>query len=158
MKLNLMLNHGAIIYDEVMGCYTVVILLINHSSSNVYMILNWLASFANVFKTRLQQCIDNLSEKEIRSLEEGVNYKPFSRLIECILMAYNGTDLQSAFAGIEQRHLFQEESRRMINQQAIKRRVSYSQLLSWGALGCTFMLYIVAPMVLAIIEMLGQLL
>lgn len=158
MKLNLMLNHGAIIYDEVMGCYTVVILLINHSSSNVYMILNWLASFANVFKTRLQQCIDNLSEKEIRSLEEGVNYKPFSRLIECILMAYNGTDLQSAFAGIEQRHLFQEESRRMINQQAIKRRVSYSQLLSWGALGCTFILYIVAPMVLAIIEMLGQLL
>lgn len=158
MRLNLALNHGAIIYDEVMGCYTVVILLINHSSSNIYMILNWLTSFANVFKTRLQQCVDNLSEKEILALEEGINYKPFSRLIECILLAYRGTDLESAFAGIEQRHLFQEESRKMINQQAIKRRVSYSQALSWGALGCTFMLYIMAPMILAIIDMLMQVL
>lgn len=158
MKLNLMLNHGAIIYDEVIGCYTVVILLVNHPSSNVYMILNWLTSFANVFKTRLQQCVDNLSEREIKSLEDGVDYKPFSRLIECILMAYNGADLKSAFAGIEQRHLFQEESRRQINKQIVKRRVSMSQTLSWGALGCTFLLYIMMPMLYSIVEMLTQML
>lgn len=158
MKLNLALNQGAIIYDEVIGCYTVVILLINHSASNVYMLLKWLTSFANVFKARLQQCLDNLCEKEIRELEYGVNYKPFSRLIECMLLAYNGADLKSAFAGIEQRHLFQEESRRMINEQIIRRRVAYSQALSWSALGCTFILYIVAPMILAIVEMLLQLL
>lgn len=158
MKLNLTLNQGAIIYDEVIGCYTVVILLVNHSASNVYILFNWLTSFANVFKVRLQQCMDNLSEKEIKALEDGVNYKPFSRLIECTLLAYNGADLKSAFAGIEQRHLFQEESRRLINKQVIQRRVFYSQALSWGALGCTFLLYIVAPMVMSIVEMMMQLL
>jgi hypothetical protein len=157
MKLNLMLNQGAVIYDEVIGCYTVVILLVNHPASNVYMILNWLASFTNVFKTRLQQCIDNLNEKEIESLANGVNYKPFSRLVECILMAYNGADLKSAFAGIEQRHAFQEESRQQINRQIIKRRVAISQTLSWGALGCTFLLYIMFPMIYSIVEMLTQL-
>lgn len=157
MRLNLMLNHGAIVYDEVIGCYTVVILLINHPSTNIYMILSWLTSFAKVFKVRLQQCIDNLSEKEIKQLENGVDYKPFSRLIECILLAYNGADLKSAFAGIEQRHAFQEESRRQINDQIVRRRVAWSGALSWAALGCTFLLYVVAPMVYAIVEMLTQL-
>lgn len=158
MKLNLMLNKGAIIYDEVNGCYTVVVLLINHSASNVYMLLNWLTSFASVFKSRLQACVDNLSEHEIKELEVGVEYKPFSRLIECMLLAYEGADLKSAFAGIEQRHLFQEESRRMVNEQIIAKRVGYSEALSWSAMGATFCLYIVAPMILSIVEMLLQLL
>lgn len=158
MKLNLMLNRGAIIYDEVNGCYTVVVLLINHSASNVYMLLNWLTSFASVFKSRLQACVDNLSEHEIKELEVGVNYKPFSRLIECLLLAYEGADLKSAFAGIEQRHMFQEESRGMVNEQIIAKRVGYSEALSWSAMGVTFCLYIVAPMILSIVEMLLQIL
>ncbi len=158
LTLSLALNQGAIIYDEVIGYYTVVILLVNHSASNIYMMFDWITSFANIFKQRLQQCIDNMCEKEIKALEEGVSYKPLSRLIECLLIAYNGTDLQSAFAGIEQRHLFQEESRKILNDQIIKRRTSYSQALSWAAMGCTFLLYIVTPMILAIIEMLGQIL
>lgn len=156
LTLNLLLNQGAIVYDEVIGYYTIVILLVNHSASNIYMMFNWIESFASIFKSRIRQCIDNLSEKEIRALENGVEYKPLSRLIECLLLAYNGADLQSAFAGIEQRQLFQEESRRRLNEQIIKRRISYSQILSWGALGCTFLLYIMAPMLLSIVEMLGQ--
>lgn len=157
MRLNLMLNHGVVVHDEVIGCYTVVILLINHSSTNIYMILSWITSFAKVFRVRLQQCIDNLNEQEIKALEAGVDYKPFSRLIECILMAYNGADLKSAFAGIEQRHTFLEESRKQINEQIVKRRVAASSILSWTALGCTFLLYIMAPMVYAIVEMLSHL-
>lgn len=158
LELSLTLNQGAIIYDEVIGYYTVVILLANHSASNIHMIFEWITSFATIFKRRLQQCMDNMCEKEIRALEEGVEYKPLSRLIECLLLAYKGTDLQSAFAGIEQRHLFQEESRKILNEQIIRRRTAYSQALSWFAMGCTFMLYIVTPMILAIVEMLGQLL
>lgn len=154
--LSITLNQGAIIYDEVIGYYTVVILLVNHSASNIYMLFDWITSFATIFKGRLQQCKDNLCEKEIKALEKGIEYKPLSRLIECLLLAYNGADMQSAFAGIEQRQLFQEESRRMLNDQIIKRRISYSQALSWFALGCTFILYVVTPMIMAIIEMLGQ--
>lgn len=158
LELSLMLNQGAIIYDEVIGYYTVVILLINHSASNIHMIFEWITSFASIFKQRLQQCMDNMCEREILALEQGVEYKPLSRLIECLLLAYKGTDLSSAFAGIEQRHLFQEESRKILNDQIIRRRTAYSQALSWAAMGCTFMLYIVTPMLLAIVEMLGQLL
>lgn len=156
LRLNIALNKGAIIYDEVNGCYTVVVLLINHSASNVYMTLSWLTSFARVFKGRLQSCLDNLNEKEIKELGEGINYKPFSRLIDCMLLAYNGVDLKSAFAGIEQRHLFQEESRRLVNEQIIHKRVAYSQILSWVAMGTTFMLYIMAPLLVSIVEMLRQ--
>lgn len=156
LKLSIALNQGAIIYDEVIGYYTVVILLVNHSASNIYMLFDWITSFATIFKGRLQQCKDNLNEKEIKALEEGIDYKPLTRLIECLLLAYKGADMQSAFAGIEQRQLFQEESRRTLNDQIIKRRISYSQALSWFALGCTFILYVVTPMLMAIVEMLGQ--
>lgn len=158
IQLHLMLNKGAIIYDEVIGCYTVVVLLINHSASNIYMLLQWLTSFANVFKSRLQQCQDNLCANEIIALGAGIEDKPFKRLIECTLLAFNGADLKSAFAGIEQRHLFQEESRRIINELVIKRRIAYSSALSWAAMGVTFILYIMAPMFMAIAEMLMQLL
>lgn len=158
MKLNLALNKGAIIYDEVNGCYTVVVLLINHSVSNVYMLLNWLTSFAIVFKPRFQACVDNLSEHEIEELEAGVNYKPLSRLIECISLAYKGAELKAAFAGIEQRHMFQEESSRVVNEQVISKRVAYSKTLSWIAMGTTFIAYIMVPMLLSILEMLLQLL
>ena len=158
LDLSIRLNQGAIIYDEVIGYYTVVILLVNHSASNIYMLFDWITSFATIFKGRLQQCKDNLNEKEIKALEEGVEYKPLSRLIECLLLAYRGTDMKSAFAGIEQRQLFQEESRRTLNEQIIKRRISYSQALSWFALGTTFILYVMVPMLVAIVEMLGQVL
>ena len=157
LKLNILLNRGAIIYDEVNSCYTVAVLLINHSASNIYMLFNWLVSFATILKTRLQTCMDNLSEKEILELDAGITYKPLNRLIECMLLAYNGTDLKAAFAGIEQRHLFQEESRRAVTKQIVRKRVSYSRTLSWIALGTTFCLYIVGPMLVSIIEMLTQL-
>lgn len=156
LKLKLLLNKGAIIYDEVNGCYTVVVLLINHSASNVYMMFTWLVSFAKVFKGRLQACLDNLNEKEIKELCVGVNYKPLSRLIDCMLLAYNGVDLKSAFAGIEQTHIFQEETRRLLNEQVINRRVAFSEALSWLAMGVTFTLYIMAPMLYAILDMLRQ--
>ena len=158
LVLTITLNQGAIIYDEVIGYYTVVILLVNHSASNIYMIFEWVTSFANIFKQRFQQCMDNLCEREIKALENGVEYKPLTRLVECFLLAYNGADLQSAFAGIEQRYLFQEESRKLLNEQIIKRRTAYSQALSWAAMGCTFLLYIMAPLLLSIVEMLGQVL
>lgn len=157
MKLNLFLNKGALIYNEVNGCYTVVVLLINHSASNVYMIISWLTSFARVFKTRFQLCRDNLSEKEILALDAGVKYKPLNRLIECILLAYRGADLKSAFAGIEQRHMFQEEARRIMNERIIKQKVQYSEIISWLAMGFTFVLYIMMPMIMAIADMLFQL-
>ena len=157
LRLKIMLNMGAIIYDEVNSCYTVAVLLINHSASNIYMMFNWLVSFASILKVRLQSCLDNLSEKEIIELEEGITYKPLSRLVECMLLAYRGVDLKSAFAGIEQRHLFQEESRRTVNKQIIAKRVSYSRALSWFALGTTFCLYILGPMLVSIVEMFKQL-
>lgn len=158
MKLNLLLNKGALIHNEVNGYYTVVVLLVNHSASNVYMIISWLASFARIFKARLQLCKDNLSEREILKLGEGITYKPFSRLIECIQMAYKGADLRSAFAGIEQKHMFQEESRRLMNEQIVKKKVRASELLSWCAMGFTFVMYIMLPMLMAIVEMLTQVL
>lgn len=158
IKLKLMLNSGAIIYDEVIGCYTVVILLINHSSSNIYMLIQWLTSFANIFRGKMQQCLDNLCESEIKALADDVEDKSFKRLVECMCLAYRGTDLKSAFAGIEQRHLFQEESRRVVNEQVIRRRIAWSSALSWAAMGVTFVLYIFSPMIMAIIEMLTQLL
>lgn len=157
IRLNLALNRGAIMYDEVNGYYTVVVLLINHRASNIYMMLDWLASFADVFKTRIQSCVDNLCEAELRELDRGIKYKPFSRLVECLLLAYKGVDLKDAFEGIEQKHLFQEESRRIINERVIAKRVGYSQALSWTAMGFTFCMYIVAPMIFAIVEMVFQL-
>lgn len=158
IELKVLLNRGAIIYDEVNGCYTVVVLLINHSASNVYMLLGWLTSFTSLLKGRLQACVDNLSSKSIKELSTTIDYKPFTRLIDCIQLAYDGADFRSAFAGIEQRHLFQEESRRIVTEQIIKKRVSYSEVLSWIAMGTTFCLYIVAPMIWSICEMLFQLL
>lgn len=158
IELKVLLNRGAIIYDEVNGCYTVVVLLINHSASNIYMLMGWLTSFTNLLKSRLQACVDNLSSKSINELGKTINYKPFKRLVDCIQLAYDGADFKSAFAGIEQRHLFQEESRRIVTEQIISKRIAYSQVLSWIAMGTTFCLYIVAPMIWSICEMLFQLL
>lgn len=156
MRLNILLNRGTLIYDEVNGLYTVVMLLINHSASNIYMLMNWLKNFAVVFKGKLQTCVDNLGETEIKELSEGVGYKPLSRLVECILLAYRGADFKSAFAGIEQKHKFQEEARKIQVEDMVRKRIAYSELLSWGALGTTFCLYVVMPMLFSIADMLGQ--
>ena len=156
MTLQVWFNRGAMIYDEVIGYYTVVILLCRYPSSNIQQIFQWLTSFAQIFKTRFQSCLDNLSSKEIRALEKDIKFKPLSRLVESLIIAYEGVDLQSAFAGIEQRQLFQEETRHLLNEKIISKRVSMSRAFSWIALGTTFGLYIVYPLILAMVDMVLQ--
>lgn len=158
LTMTLILNRKAMVYDEVMGYYTVVMLLINHPTSNIYMLLTWIKNFADIFKVRFQECLDNISEQEILNLKEAVNYKPLARLVESILIAYRGADLKSAFAGVEQRHQFQEESRRILNQKIIAHRITCSEMLTWSAMGITFILYILVPMCYAIMEMLKEVL
>lgn len=156
LNMTLILSRRAMIEDEVIGYYTVVMLLVNHSVSNVNMLMNWLKNFADIYRVRFQQCLDNLSEKEITSMQDMVDNKELKRLMSSILMAFKGTDLKSAFAGIEQRYEFQEDLRRVINQRIIKYRVMCSELLSWSAMGTTFVLYILSPMIYSIYEMLKE--
>jgi hypothetical protein len=155
-KLKHLLNKGVIIYDEVIGYHTVVILLIHHSQANIYMLLQWLTSFASVFKHRFQACIDHLNADSIKSLTEEIDNVDLQRLIDCTALAYDGAALDIAFAGVEQRYKFQEDARRDMNELVVKKRVMYSQALSWAALGVAFGAYILAPMIIAIVEMLFQ--
>lgn len=156
LNMTLILSKSAMIDDEVIGYYTVVMLLVNHSASNIYMLLRWLRNFADIYLYQFQQCLDNLCESEILELKSMVSNKELSRLVESILMAYKGIDLKSAFAGIEQRYAFQESYRRISNTKIIKHRISCSEMLTWSVMGSTFGLYILLPMCYSIYEMLIQ--
>lgn len=146
-------NRGIVLHTEVVGCYTIVILLLKHPSSNVRMIVEWLKGFSSVFKTRLQICLDHMNENTIQNLGEDIDYKPFNRLVECILLAERGAKLDDAFSGIEQRHSFQEEEREILNDTIVKERVQLAEMLGGLSVAVTYALLVIVPMCYAILDM-----
>lgn len=153
--MKIILNQGDTIYDEVIGYYTVTILLIQHPASNLRMLMEWLTNFSVIFRTKMQACLDCFDREHLVRLQSTVKYKPFQRLIECMLIAESGASLKVAFEGVEQKHKFMSDNRQMLNAKIIKRKVRLSNVLSWGSIGCTFIIFVVVPMGFAIMDMLG---
>lgn len=155
LLLKVQLNQGDTVYDEVIGYYTVAILLIQHSASNLQMLMEWLTNFSVVFRSKMQACLDCFDREHLLRLQSSINYKPFQRLVECMLIADSGASLKIAFQGIEQKHRFMSDNRQMLNAKIVKRKVILSNALSWGSIGCTFCVFVFIPMGFAIMDMLG---
>jgi len=153
LYLKVYLNKELMLYDETMGLYTITILLVNHPSSNTKIILEWLTNFSNVFFTPLRECLDNYSDKALKQINRVVVYKPFNRLIESLILSFEGVDIKKAFAGIEQKQLFQEKSRERNNKKIAKVKVGIIRGLSYTSLITTVVLYMLIPLIIAAIDM-----
>lgn len=153
LYLKVHLNKELMLYDETMGLYTVTILLVNHSATNTKTILEWLTNFSNIFYAPLRESLDNYSSKALHYLNQTIKYKPFNRLIESVILSYEGVEIRKAFAGIEQKQLFQEKARERNNSKVAKVKIWVINILSWVSLGVTIVLYMLIPMIIASLDM-----
>lgn len=156
LGLTVKLKKGAMLYNEVMGFYTVTILLISHPQSTVFMLVQWLTQFSHIFKRRLQGCVDDFKVETITEINKNISYIPLSRLVDCIVLAKKGVSKDDAFAGVAQRYRFQEEERAIVNEKVIRSRTGVASTITWVSLGVSFGLYLIFPMILTIYFMMAD--
>lgn len=153
LGLTVKLKKGTMLYNEVMGFYTVTILLISHPQSTVFMLVQWLTQFSQIFKQRLQSCVDDFREETISEINRNILYVPLNRLVDCILLAKKGVSKEDAFAGITQKYRFQEEERAVVNAKVVNSRTGIVSAITWISLGASFGLYLILPMIITIYDM-----
>ncbi|WP_202707669.1 hypothetical protein [Sporosalibacterium faouarense] len=160
MSLSAKINRETVMYDETMGFYTIAILLMHHKSATTEMVIQWLAWFADIFYKPLYEIKNRFADKDrggvkaLRELKEEVDYKPFKRLLDSLIIAEDRLPLYQAFTGIEQDQRFNERTREDNSELLISIKSGIITRLGWISLGATSFLYFVIPIVWSIFSML----
>lgn len=156
LKSKAFINKEHILYDETMGLYTVCILLLNNKHITPKDLLNNMKNFSYLFKMDLQKALDNYSLESLKDLKKITNYKYFNNLIDAFLISEEGLEIKKAFCGLKQKKDFQEKSRERSTRKFINRNIEIIRFLSMFSLFTTIILYIFAPLLIAVMDMFSK--
>lgn len=135
--------------NEVFQFYTIILLLMHHERASTEMILEWMERFSDVFKNPIKKCQNNLQNGTIEALEqlkEDAKYKPFTKIIDNLIMSER-IRLKEAFESLESEREFFEEERKEFNKRIVNERVSLGELLGFAPMYFTTTVYFVLPLV-----------
>ncbi|WP_461613210.1 hypothetical protein [Clostridium sp. Marseille-QA1073] len=134
---------------EVFQFYTIILLLMHHEKASIEMILEWMERFSDIFKNPIRKCQSNLQNGTVEALEqlkEDVKYKPFSKIIDNLIISEK-IKLWEAFESLESEREFFEEERKELNKRIVHERVSLGELLGFIPMYVTVVIYFVLPLV-----------
>jgi Flp pilus assembly protein TadB len=133
--------------EETFTFDTIVLLLMHHSRCSVDLIIEWFEKFSNVFYNPLKVCSNELSKGSLyalNNLRDSVNYKPFKRIINRLLIAEK-IPVSKAFDSLETEREFYKYERKDENEKSITRRVSIAELVGFIPFIYVIIIYLIAP-------------
>lgn len=116
--------------DEIAGFRSIIMMLMYNPRMNVEELLDWLESYAVVFRDQLHRCTLNLlsGEKEaILMMQEEISHKEMVRLIHQLAMASEDINLLEAFDELIQEKANFFEQRKWQNEKMIGRKMMLGQ-------------------------------
>lgn len=141
--------------DEVSGFQTIILMLMHHSRISIEDILEWMELFSFAFKEPLQDCINNCSlglTEALYQLKEEVNFIPFNKIVDNLIMASEDLSIRQAFDELETEKSYHHELRKSTNERIIQRKISIGQIIGFTPVYCLILIYMILPMITSSIK------
>ncbi len=142
--------------DEVIQFHSIILMLMHNERMSAQDVLEWIESFAVIFRASITECLNNYAAGDIKALEELKSkepFEPFAKLVDNLLMC-DKIRLEKAFDEVLiERKIFQEK-RKQEDDIYIDNKSALSTFLAFIPLVTVIIFYITVPFV---VESLTQL-
>ncbi|HEX3028805.1 MAG TPA: hypothetical protein VHT34_05790 [Clostridia bacterium] len=145
--------------DEVKQFHTIILMLMHIERMSVEDILNWMETYAVVFKASIQKCINNFESGDIEALEQlqiDEPFMPFARIVENLKTACGKIPIEQAFDELKMERGYYQEKRKQDNEMMINKKGAWARLIAYIPIGAVVFLYLILPFVMYSIEMMNQ--
>lgn len=142
--------------DEIIQFQSIIMMLMYMDRMSVLNILEFMESFAVIFKDSIQDCINDYNSGDIQALEElreKEAYEPFKRLVDSLIIC-DRIGIEKAFDEISTDRLYYQDKRKQDNEISLSKKVVVGKLIAYVPLMITVGFYLILPF---IIESLNQL-
>jgi len=145
--------------DEIAGFRSIIMMLMYNPRMSVEEIIEWMESYAKLFKEELHRCSLNISSGEfeaVKDLENQVEHKEMKRLCYQLAMACEDIGLLEAFDELVQEKATFFEQRKWQNEKLIGRKIVIGQNIGFLPAYSLIIFYMIIPMVVTSAGELGK--
>lgn len=144
------LNKNTLISEETADLQSTALMLLSYKTTTPQQIVRWFAHSAVLLTG---PCYKASIYGDFSEMKNATTYKPLRQLGECAEYAYNGMDMDEAFADLKQKVLIQQRERIHASDRDVKNRISRVEMCSSLSLGSAMALYMFLPILVAMIQL-----
>jgi hypothetical protein len=144
--------------DEIIQYQSIIIMLMNMKRISVFTILEFMESFAILFKESIQECINDYNAGDIQALEklrEREPFEPFQRLVDSLIVC-DKIGTKRAFDEVNSDRSYYQDKRRQENEMNLATKVALGKLIAFVPIVTTIGLYLIVPFVMESINQLME--
>ncbi len=138
------------IEDEVMQFQTIILMLMRIERVNVEIILEWLERYANIFKDKINRCVNNYEAGAWEALEElknDITYPELIRIVEGLQAAVEKIPIRDAFDELDTERAYYQEKRKDSNERLISKKGMIGKVIGFAPMIILFVGYLIIPLV-----------
>jgi len=142
--------------DETMSFATIISVLTSQKNSNAEKVLTWMLEISNLFSVPIAEALNNLRNDSVSEalthLKYQVDYKPFTKLIDGLLLTDGELSLKDAFKSLSSKKDIEAQKREDNTHFIIEIRTTVIHQLGALSPGITALFYFLIPVVLGITD------
>jgi hypothetical protein len=143
---------------EVYQFLTMIAILRELERISVEEILEWLASYAVIFRMPMQKCLLNYAyspEEALLELKREVVLEEFQRLADKLLLASEKLTVADAFDDLDSEMSYQFERRRLDYEKSLEVKAGWGQIIGFTPMYALVFAYLVVPLIWMSFEQMG---
>lgn len=135
--------------DEIIQFQSIIMMVMHMNRISVLNILEFMESFALIFKETIQDCVNDYNSGDIQALEEMREkevFEPFKRLVDNLIIC-DQIGIEKAFDEISTDRLYYQDKRKQENEMNLSKKVVLGKLIAYVPLMITIGLYLITPFI-----------
>lgn len=143
---------------EVYQFQTMIAILRELERISVEEILDWLASYAVIFRTPLQRCLLNYghgAEQALQELKDEVVLDEFQRLADKLILATEKITIADAFDDLDTEMAYHFERRRLDYEKSLDTKAGLGRMIGFAPMYSLVFAYLVIPLIWMSFEQMG---
>jgi len=135
--------------DEIIQYQSIIMMLMYIDRISEINILEYMESFAVIFKDTIQDCINDYNSGDIQALEEMREkeaFDPFKRLVDNLLIC-DRIGIEKAFDEINVDRIYYQDKRKQENEMNLSKKVVIGKLIAYVPIILTIGLYLIVPFI-----------
>ena len=136
--------------DEVMQFHTIIMMLMHIERISVEDLLEWMGSFASIFKESIQKSLNNFEQGDLQALEElkeDEPFVPFVRIVENLQAATDRISISRAFDELNIERSYYQDKRKQDNEILISQKGAWGKVIAFTPFTLTLLLYLITPFI-----------
>jgi hypothetical protein len=134
--------------NEVSMFNSIILMLMNLERTNTYELLEWMSTYAVIFKSHLERCLtefDAGSDEALESLKDSVDYKSFLELITNLQNANSNLSIIEAFDEIKRDKEYFFKQREEVNIRTVESKKNIAGIIGFMPIYAVIILYLIIP-------------